>query len=205
MLHLQRRRIVYRLKISFVEMKLYYILSVCFCLFCGVLDAFAQNAAKYGSLRYDSLLHAMPEYAAMQLHVEQLRSKYAAEAEYNERNFKRLFAEFLQGQKDFPQNILLKRQRDLQEEMEKGIAFRREADSLLVRAQKDMERPVRNLLNEAIRLVGVERGYEYIVNRDGNAFPFLNPMQTENATPFVLDKINVLRGRKSLSDAIGNE
>lgn len=157
------------------------------------LPADLTTPATYGALRYDSLLHAMPEYGAMQIRLKQLRDKYAAETVYNEQNFRRLFAEFLQGQKDFPQNIMLKRQRDLQDAMERGMAFRHEADSLLKAAEADMVYPIRLMLDDAIRAVGLERGYECIVNRDSNTLPFLHPAVTEDATPFVVAKLNMLR------------
>jgi len=148
---------------------------------------------RYGLIRYDSLLHAMPEYGAMQIRLQQLREKYEDEATYNEAEFKRQFTDYLQGQKDFPQNILLKRQRDLQEAMEKGLAFRHDADSLLRCAATDMERPVRQLLDAAIAAVGRERGYELIVNGDSRAFPFVNPTLAEDATPFVTEELIALR------------
>ena len=85
----------------------------------------AQTALKYGYLHYDSLLVKMSDYAAAQEQLATLRKQYQQETDYNEQGFKRQFAEFLQGQKNFPQNILLKRQRDLQEAMEKSIAFSR--------------------------------------------------------------------------------
>lgn len=148
---------------------------------------------RYGLIRYDSLLRAMPEYGAMQIQLQQLRKKYEDEATYNEADFKRQFADYLQGQKDFPQNILLKRQRDLQEAMEKSLAFRHDADSLMRQAAKDMERPVRQLLDEAIAATGQERGYECIVNRDARALPFVNPALAEDASPYVAAKLTALR------------
>ena len=98
----------------------------------------AQSTIKYGRLDYDSLLTSMPEYTQVQEQLNALRMQYNKEAAYNEANFKRLFADFLQGQKDFPQNIMLKRQRELQDAMEKSIAFRRSCDSLLVKAEADL-------------------------------------------------------------------
>lgn len=151
--------------------------------------AWGQHTAKYGTLSYNTLLHAMPAYADAQRQLTTLKQKYEAEAQYNEMGFRRQFAEFLQGQKDFPQNILLKRQRDLQDAMERGLAFRHEADSLLRRAEDDLLKPVRTRLNEAIRAVGLERGYECIVNTDEPALPFTNPALTENATPYVEAKL----------------
>lgn len=158
-----------------------------------VLSLSAQEKARLGFLSYDSLLHAMPEYAQVQQQMQQLRQKYEAEAAYNESNFKRQFAEFLQGQKDFPQNILLKRQRDLQEAMEKGLAFRNQADSLLTQAEADMLKPLYRRLDAAIQSVGMERGYEYVLNTDRRAYPFMNQAVAEDATPYVAAKLGLSR------------
>ena len=149
----------------------------------------AQTTIKYGTIHYDSLLVGLPQYAQVQQRMEELHKKYESETAYNEQNFKRLFAEFLQGQKDFPQNILMKRQRDLQEEMEKSIAFRKEADALLRAAEADMMKPLREMLDELIRNVGLERGYEMIINLDTPAYPFLHPSVAEDAMPYVKEKI----------------
>lgn len=159
----------------------------------SVLSLSAQEKARLGFLSYDSLLHAMPEYAQVQQQMQQLRQKYEVEAAYNESNFKRQFAEFLQGQKDFPQNILLKRQRDLQEAMEKGLAFRNQADSLLTQAEADMLKPLYSRLDAAIQSVGMERGYEYVLNTDRRAYPFMNQAVAEDATPYVAAKLGLSR------------
>ena len=152
-----------------------------------------QPVIRYGKISYNEIITQMPEYKAAKEHMAQLRRKYEAEANYNESSFKRMFAEFLQGQKDFPQNIMLKRQRDLQDAMEKGIAFRRAADSLLLEAEMELQKPLRTRLDSAIYLVGAERGYECIFNTDTNSTPFLHPMITEDATMYVLKKLNALK------------
>ena len=155
-----------------------------------ISDQNTQPVIRYGKISYNALMKQMPEYKAAKEHLAQLRKKYEAEANYNESSFKRMFAEFLQGQKDFPQNIMLKRQRDLQDAMEKGIAFRRSADSLLTQAELDLQKPLRARLDSAIYLVGAQRGYECIFNTDTNSTPFLHPMITEDATIYVIEKLN---------------
>ena len=155
------------------------------------LTAGAQSSARAGSLRYDSLLHVLPQYAQVQQQMADLRLKYEAETRYNELSFQRQFSEFLQGQKNFPENILLKRQRDLQEQMERSIAFRHEADSLLAAAAADRMRPLRQQLDQAIRQVGLEHGYEYIIDRDQPALRFVHPSVVEDATPYVLHKLGL--------------
>ena len=163
---------------------------ILFLLFLTALAMSAQTTIKYGSLNYDSLLTSMPEYMQVQEQLASLRQQYDKEAAYNEANFKRLFADFLQGQKDFPENIMLKRQRELQDAMEKSLAFRRSCDSLLVKAEADLLSPLVLKLNEAIQTVGMERGYECIVNAAAGTHLFLHPTLTEDATPYVLQKLN---------------
>ena len=158
-------------------------------LFCGVATMSAQSQVKYGVIHYDSLLVEMPAYAKAKAELADLRAKYENEAEYNDATFKRMFADFLQGQKEFPENILLKRQRDLQEAMEKSLAFNKACDSLLVVAERDLLAPVKAQLDGAIRAVGLERGYECIVNRAVGSHPFMHPSLTENAMPFVREKL----------------
>ena len=152
--------------------------------------AMAQTEVRYGTMRYDSIFTSMPEYAIARQSLDTLRAKYEKEAEYNETAFKRQFAEFLEGQKDFPQIILLKRQKDLQEAMEKGLAWREEADKILQQAEKDLMRPVYEKLDAAIEEVGTERGYELIINLDVPSMPFLHPSVKEDATPFILKKLS---------------
>ncbi len=147
-------------------------------------------APKIGYLSYNEILKGLPEYAAAMQQLAELTKQYEAEAQYNETNFKRKFSEYLQGQKDFPQNILLRRQRDLQEEMEKSLAFRDASDSLLRQAEIDLLAPLKADLDRAIRTVGIERGYIEIINLDLRSHLFLNPANSESAAPFVLERLN---------------
>ena len=164
----------------------------------------AQSTIKYGRLNYASLITSMPEYTQVQEQLSSLRQQYEKEAAYNEANFKRLFADFLQGQKDFPQNIMLKRQRELQDAMEKSLAFRRSCDSLLVKAEADLLSPLVLKLNEAIQTVGMERGYECIVNTAAGTHPFLHPSLTEDAAPFVLQKLNAVVAPPQFQNQLSN-
>lgn len=154
------------------------------------LSVFAQTSAKYGYLSRKAILDAMPETTTAQAQLADLRSKYEAEARYNETAFRRQFSEFLQSQKGLPEAILLKRQADLQTQMERSLAFRKEAEEILKKAENDLFAPIEQRLDAAIRMVGVERGYEYIVNTDTAAIPYLNSKLSEDASSFVKTKLS---------------
>ena len=152
----------------------------------------AQAQVKFGYLSYESVLKQMPEYAQAQQSLTDLKTKYEQEATRGEDEFQRKFSEFLQGQKDFPENILMKRQAELQALMETGIKFRQEAQELLTKAEKDLMSGVQARLNDAIRAVGVESGYGAVLNTDNNSCPFINPVMGEDITASVLRKLGLI-------------
>lgn len=141
--------------------------------------------AKYGYLSYNQVLENMTEYKFAQQQMKDLRAKYEAEAQYNEASFRRQFAEYLQGQKEFPQSIMLKRQRDLQEALEKSLAFRDEAERLLKQAETEMLAPIKARLANAIKMVGGAYNLDYIYNVDINAMPYVNPALVMDVTKLV--------------------
>lgn len=146
-------------------------------------------APRYGYCSHRQLLESMPEYAQAVAQLKSLRGKYESEASHNEEDFRRRFQEYLQGQKEFPEAILLKRQADLERSMEEGLAFRAQADSLLQQAETDLMQPLHARIDATIRAVAVEHGYECVVNTDAGAFPFLNPALSEDITTFVSEKL----------------
>lgn len=144
---------------------------------------------KFGYINYRSVFETMPEYAAAQKSLSEIKAKYDTETAHNEEDFKRMYLEFLQGQKDFPQTIMLKRQKELQDAMDRGIKFRNQVSALLTQAQKDLEAPIIAKLDSAISTVGVEKGYDFIMNTDAQAFPFIHNGVGEDVTELVKQKL----------------
>lgn len=145
-------------------------------------------APKFGYLNTDSLLRTLPEYAQVEADMQQLRAKYKAETEYNEQDFRRKYAEYLQGQKTFTENIMVKRQIDLQLTLERGIAYRNEADSLLHATHEEMLYPLRMKLARAINAVGFEHNLDFIINTASGSYSFVNPLKAINITEMVKEK-----------------
>jgi outer membrane protein len=127
-------------------------------------------------------MQAVPEYAEMQTSMEQLRGQYEAEQKRVEDDFNKKYEDFLDGQASFPKTILQKRQSELQEMLDKNIAFKKEGQKLLCKAHCEAKAPLVQKLNEVLAKIGQERGYAFILNTDGNATPWLNPAMGEDIT-----------------------
>ena len=146
-------------------------------------------AQSFGYLSYDQALKSMPEYLIVQKKLADLTAQYEAETKRVEDEFNTKYEQFLEGQRDFPPTILQKRQSELEELMEKNIAFKEESRQLLATAEKESMAPLHEKLAAAIQQVGTSRGLAFILNTDQNAVPFINPSIGIDVTEAVLQLI----------------
>ena len=144
---------------------------------------------KFGYLSFETVMKSMPEYAAMQTNLSQLREQYEAEQKRVEDDFNKKYEEFLDGQASFPKTILQKRQSELQEMLDKNIAFKKESQLLLANAENTMLEDLKSAITAALVELGQERGYAFILNTDQNAVPFINPALGEDITEEVKAKL----------------
>ena len=162
---------------------------ILFFLLLATMPALAQSELKFGYLSYNAVMQAMPEYAAMQNSMAELRQKYEAEQKRVEDDFNKKYEEFLDGQKSFPKTILQKRQSELQEMLDKNVAFKKESQRLLKQAEEDAMAPVMVRLAETLDAIGKVRGYAFIVNIDEKVALWLNPSLGEDITATVIEKL----------------
>ena len=145
--------------------------------------------ARFAYLSYGEAMRAMPEYAAAQQSLADLRDNYDKELQRSDAEFSKQFAEYVDGQKSFPENILLKRQKELQQLMEQGISFKEEAKRLLAQAEVELMQPVNKKLKEVIAKIAKERGYAFVLNTDNNAAPFVSGEVGDDITADVIEAV----------------
>lgn len=151
----------------------------------------ARGKVLFGYLSYSEVLKIMPEYRSAQDKLNRLQTKYDEELQRADKEFNRKFAEFLEGQHEFPENIMLKRQKELQDLMDKSIRFKEEIRQILSTAREELTAPVTTKLGEVISQVGEELQLDYILNTDGNACPYISPQTGMDVTPMVKERLNV--------------
>lgn len=139
--------------------------------------AVSASEPTFGYVSYSALLEAMPDYATAKRKYVQLEEKYSVEAKRVEDEFNAKYEAFLDGQRDFPPTILKKRQSELQELLDKNIAFKAESKRLLAEAEAELMAPLREKLSNVLATVGNQMNLMFIINTDDNACPFVNPKQ----------------------------
>lgn len=158
---------------------------IALCAFLGINAQESGGGFRFGFLSYGTALVSMREYEAAQQKMADLRSQYQAETKRVEDEFNRKYEEFLDGQHDFPKTILQKRQTELQELMEKNIAFKENSRQELAAIEKNTMAPLKIRLIELLGKIGRERGYAFIIDTDTNALPFINPEQGDDINELV--------------------
>lgn len=161
-----------------------------FVFFFVVIPLVASAQIQFGYLSYQQVIKEMPEYTQAMQELKTLKDKYDEEATRGETEFQKKFVDFLQGQKDFPQTIMQKRQAELQTLMDNGVAFRMQVQTLLAQAEKDLVAEVQKKLNRVLLEIGVENGYGFILNTDDNACPYINPVIGVDVTELVRQKLS---------------
>lgn len=156
------------------------------------LGIWAQTQARFGYLNYSEVLKAHPQYAEATAQLAGLEGKYDAEIQRSEDEFNRKYAEFLQEQKDFPQNIMVKRHKELQELMEKSIAFKNEIRATLKTARDKMLAPLTIELNDAIARVALKYNLDYVLNTEERNYLFINPAVGIDITADVETELGIL-------------
>jgi outer membrane protein len=152
---------------------------------CLGINAQADSTMRFGYLSYGEALQSMHDYTVVQQKLADLRQQFQNETLRAEDEFNRKYEEFLEGQREFPKTILQKRQVELQELMEKNIAFKEESRLQLAAAREEAMNPLKEKLSEAIAKIAKERGLALVINTDSDACPFIDPTMGEDLNTLV--------------------
>lgn len=132
------------------------------------------KALVFGYFSYDEVLHSMPAYNKAKGDVETLAQQFKAEADRSEAEFSKRYEAFLEEQRDLAPSILKKRQAELQDMMERNVAFKEESQRLLRQAEHDAYAPLKAKISTALAQLGKERGLAFILNTDHDAVPWID-------------------------------
>ena len=169
-------------------------LTLIIAILCVVLCASAQQDStqvvmKFGHLSYEQALKSMPDYALAQQTLAERRAQYEAEQQRVEKDFNAKYEEFLDGMKEFPKTILHKRQTELKELLERNIAFKAEVNRQLAKDEEEIFAPLKEKLATVLSQIGLDCGYAFILNTDGNVTPFVSPVYGEDINQLVQDAL----------------
>lgn len=154
--------------------------------------AVAAQTNTFGYFRYNKVLKQMPEYAQVCKDYEELKKKCDAEIARNEEQLTRSYVAYLDGQNEFPEPILRKRQKELQELVDKSIAFREELQMWLGTAHDSLFVPLRAKIDDAVSRVCLHNNLAYIIDLDEAGYKFINPTCGFDITNALLGTLGII-------------
>lgn len=157
----------------------------------GFLALGVTAQSKFGYVSYKEIVKTLPEYNIVEAHLDELQAMYEAEVERSDREFNQKFTDFIEEQSRFPDNIRMKRHKELQELMEKSIAFKKEINSAMREARAEMMKPLYEKVDEAAMKVCIAGDYDYILNIDDRAYIAINPKSGVDVTEQLLQELNM--------------
>ena len=152
------------------------------------MSVFAQ---KFGHIKSQEILTAMPEYTKAQTDIQTMQQQYENEMKVAQEDFQKKFTAFQQEQANLPKNILERRQNELQQLNERAMQMAQDAQRELEKSWMEMLQPIAKKIDDAIKSVGQEGGYVYIFDLNATSIPFVNETLSTDVTGAVKAKLGL--------------
>lgn len=159
----------------------------------------AQNT--FGYFNYSQVLQQLPQYAQAQADYNDLLARCESEIKRNEQELTRSYVAFLNGQYDFPEPILRKRQKELQDLVDRSIVFREQVKDWLVQAHDSLFYPLNAIVDSAVAAVCMRNNLAYAIDTEQAGYKFINPAIGFDITDALL--VTILTGETQVVVATG--
>ena len=152
------------------------------------MSVFAQ---KFGHIKTQEILVAMPDYIKAQTDIQTMQKQYEDEMKRAQEEFNKKFTAYQEEQANLPKNIQERRQKELQELSHKGMQMQQDAQQELERSWMTMLEPIAKKIDDAIKAVGQDGGYVYIFDLNATQIPFVNETLSTDVTGAVKAKFGI--------------
>jgi Outer membrane protein len=151
------------------------------------MGVFAQEL-KIAHVSYQEIFADMPETAAAQKELTTLNESLEKELQTMQEEYNKKYTEFMQQQDSLAQSIKIRRMQEVNEIKDRIETFFQQANQEVEKKREELNVPILTKINDAIKAVGAENGFSYIL--ETGQFYFVSPNATD-ATPLVKRKLGL--------------
>ena len=152
------------------------------------MSLFAQ---KFGHIKSQEILTAMPEYTKAQTDIQTMQQQYDDEMKRLGEELNKKFTAYQQEQANLPKNILERRQNELQQLNDRAMQMAQDAQRELEKSWMEMLQPIAKKIDDAIKAVGQEGGYVYIFDLSSTQIPYVSETLSTDVTSIVKSKLGI--------------
>ena len=106
----------------------------------------------------------MPEFATMQKQMADMEAKYKNEMQVMQDEYNKKYTDFVAQQDSLTENIKMRRMQELQDMEQRTQNFIQISQQDFQKKQGELFTPIQDKLKNAIKAVGDEKGYTYILD-----------------------------------------
>ena len=107
---------------------------------------------------------AMPEVSGMEKQMADLNEKYRVELKQMQDEYQKKYSDFVAQQDSLTENIKMRRMQELQDMEQRTQNFIQISQQDFQKKQGELFTPIQDKLKNAIKAVGDEKGYTYILD-----------------------------------------
>ena len=160
------------------------------CAICSFTAASAQSAPKFGHVNTQEIIQAMPEFTAAHTEIEKLTQQYEADLKSMQEELQKKAEAFEKEEATLPENIKTRRNQELQDLYQRIQQTYQDNQQALGKAQQEKMQVIQTKVLDAIKAVGQEGGYVYIMDTTAG-IPFISTTLSTDVTASIKAKLGL--------------
>ena len=156
-------------------------------LMCAPMAVFAQ---KFGHVNAQEIIQVMPEYLKAKTEIDALQQQYEADLKGMQDEFTKKVKDYEDNAKTLPENIRTRREQELTEMQQKIQQSYQDNQQALAKASQEKMQAITSKVIEAIKAVGQNGGYVYIMHVAGGV-PYISTTLSTDVTAQVKTQLGL--------------
>ena len=158
-------------------------------LMCLPFSAMAEGL-KIGIFNSQEVITIMPEYNTAMSELENLNLKYQTEGKKLQEELEKKYQEYASTAETLEPAIRQYKETELARLQQSIQEFAANADNTLKKKNQELMAPIATKIQQAIKKVGDENGFTYIIDNSANIVPYVSP-KAENVLPLIKKTLNI--------------
>ena len=160
------------------------------CAICAICSFTTASAQKFGHVNTQEIIQAMPEFATARTEIEKLTTQYEADLRSMQDELQKKGEAFDKEAATLPDNIKERREKELNELYQRIQQTYQDNQQALAKAQQEKMQDITTKVLDAIKAVGQEGNYVYIMEIGGGV-PYISTTLSTDVTAQVKDKLGL--------------
>ncbi|MBQ8463412.1 MAG: OmpH family outer membrane protein [Prevotella sp.] len=160
------------------------------CAICAICGFTTAQAQKFGHVNTQEIIQAMPEFATARTEIEKLTAQYEADLKSMQEELQKKGEAFDKEAATLPDNIKQRREQELNTLYQNIQQTYQDNQQALAKAQQEKMQAITTKVLDAIKTVGQEGNYVYIMEM-GAGIPYISTTLSTDVTAQVKTKLGL--------------